>query len=294
LRNYWIIGDIHGEVSLLDRLLELILGFGPEQIVFLGDYIDRGPHSREVVERIMGLEGNITSLMGNHELMMLNAIEDVGYGYSPIELWYYNGGEATLQSFGCSSFFNLQSQMDPAHLAFFRNLKMSHTIRVLPDLNVLVSHAGISPAIPVEDQLRMNGYGELHRYILENQIDPGDSFLWVREEFFDSDPALWEGYLVVHGHTPVSKLKRFIASNGLKRFGFVENDLSIRRDEQTGSIVSVDVDSGSVISGRLTGIGFFVEGDETSDPMVRIRSMTVSREEIFPRDLGVVTGNRAT
>ena len=290
MSNYWIIGDIHGEIRLLDRLLENIMRFSPDQVVFLGDYIDRGPHSREVIDRIMNMGAEVVSLIGNHELMMLNAMEDLGFGYNPIELWYYNGGEATLQSFGFSSFFSFQSDMDPDYQAFFSNLKMSHTIDLGHGLKLLVTHAGISPAIPVEDQVSIQNYTELNQYLLENHIDPGDSFLWVRDKFFGGEPELWDGYLVVHGHTPVMKLKRFITSNGQKRFVFVDNDLCLRKDPLTRRIVSIDIDSGSVISGRLSGIGFFVEGEEKGDPAVRMRSLTVSREDIFPRDLGLITG----
>ncbi len=288
MKNYWIIGDIHGEIRLLDRLLDGIRRFHPHQIVFVGDYIDRGPCSKEVIDRIIGLEIKTACLMGNHEMMMLNAMEDMGYGYSPIELWYYNGGEATLQSFGFTSFFSFQSDMDPFYLAFFRSLKMSHTIHFGNGLKILVTHAGISPAIPVMDQINMKGYGELNRYLLEKHIDPGDSFLWVRDAFFGSASSLWEGYLVVHGHTPVLKLKRFISSGGQKYFMFVENDLCIRRDERNGRITSIDIDSGSVISGRLSGLGFFVEENRPEDPSIRLRSLTVSHEEIFPRDLGLI------
>jgi len=288
MRNYWIIGDIHGEIGLLDRLLENIRRFNPHEIVFVGDYIDRGPGVREVIDLIMGLEMKSTCLMGNHEMMMLNAMEDMGYGHSPIELWYYNGGESTLQSFGFTSFFSFQSEMDPVYLKFFRGLKMSHTIELDTGLKILATHAGISPAIPVSDQVSMENYEELNRYLLDNHIDPGDSFLWTREGFFGGDPVFWNGYLVVHGHTPVLKLKRFISAGGHKDFLFVENDLCIRKDKTNGRIVSVDIDSGSVISGRLSGLGFFVEENGSKDPTVRMRSLTVSGEEIFPRDLGLI------
>lgn len=93
---------------------------------------------------------------------------------------------------------------------------------------------------------------------------------------------------MVHGHTPVLKLKRFIAANGKSHFIFVENDLCLRKDSKTGKIVSIDADSGSVISGRLSGLGFFVEDENLEKPVVRMRSLTVSGEEIFPRDLGLV------
>ena len=290
MRNHWIIGDIHGEIRLLNQLLDQILRFSPERIVFVGDYIDRGPYSREVIERIMSLEVETVFLMGNHEMMMLNAMADLGYGYSPIELWYNNGGEATLHSFGFTSFFNFQSDMDPRHMDFFRNLEMSHSIELTEHVKILATHAGISPAIPVSDHIGIKNFGELHRYMLEKHIAPDDSFLWVRDSFFDGDPRQWEGHLVVHGHTPVLKLKRFVSSRGRKKFLFVENDLCIRRDETTGRIVSIDIDSGSVISGRLSGLGFFVETEGREKPVVRMRSMTVAEEDIFPRDLGLVDG----
>lgn len=289
MKNYWFVGDVHGEIRLLNSLLENILRFNPDRIVFVGDYIDRGPQAKEVVDRIMNLEGSVSCLMGNHELMMLNAMEDLGYGMNPIELWYYNGGEATLQSFGSSSFFSFQSDLDPHYLDFFRNLKMSEVVSLGPPGKVLVTHAGISPFIPVADQLGMEGYESLIRYLTKNHIDPGDSFLWVRDAFFNSSPDLWQGYLVIHGHTPVLKLKRFILANGNSDFHFVENDLCIRKDRSTGRLLSVDIDSGSVLSGRLTGLGLFLEKEDEEDPEIRMRSVTVSREEIFPRDLGLVT-----
>jgi serine/threonine protein phosphatase 1 len=290
MKNYWIIGDIHGEAGLLERLLDNIRKFQPAELVFVGDYIDRGPHSREVADLLISLGSEASFLMGNHEMMMLNAMDDLGIGGSPIELWYYNGGEATLQSFGFTSFFSFQSDMDPGYLDFFRSLKMAHSISLDGGPDILVSHAGISPRIPVVDQLRMNGYRDLRRYLLENQMDPADSFLWVREAFFSADPSCWEEYLVVHGHTPVLKLKRFISANGANNFLFVENDLCMRKSARDGRVVSLDIDSGSVISGRLTGVGFFEEKDASGHPVVRMRSITVSREEIFPRDLGLVNG----
>ena len=58
MKNYWYIGDIHGEIGLLNSLLDSILKYNPEQITFIGDYIDRGPYSREVVDRIMGMENH--------------------------------------------------------------------------------------------------------------------------------------------------------------------------------------------------------------------------------------------
>ncbi len=288
MKNYWFIGDIHGEIRLLDRLLPHVQRFSPEAVIFVGDYIDRGAHSREVVDRILQLELPVHCLLGNHEMMMLDAIEHAGIGYSPVELWYYNGGETTLQSFGYTSFFGFQSGMEAHYLDFFRNLKLSHEVRLTPRKKVVAVHAGISPSIPLVDQLNLENYRELNHYMIRNHIQPEDSFLWVREEFYQGDPGKWDGYLVVHGHTPVLKMKRFIAKNGQRNFLFVENDLCIRKDENNGRIVSIDIDSGSVLSGRLTGLGFFIDEEGEEGRSVRIRSLTVTAEEIFPRDLGTV------
>jgi len=288
MKNYWFIGDIHGEIGLLDSLLEAILKFDPQQITFVGDYIDRGPNSREVIDRIMALELPVACLMGNHELMMLSAYEDSAYGYNPMELWYRNGGEATLQSFGFSGFFSFQAQMETRYLDFFRSLLMSHVTEPGTGLRILATHAGVSPSIPVADQLLLKDYQDLQQYLLDKQLDMGDSFLWTRETFFNSSARLWKGYMVVHGHTPTLKLKRFIQEGHFHHFDFVGNDLAIRRNGEQGEVVSVGIDSGSTLSGRLTGLGIFADQRDGIANSLSMRSLTVSREDIFPRDLGPV------
>jgi len=288
MKNYWFIGDIHGEIGLLDKLLEAILKQDPQQITFVGDYIDRGPYSREVVDRIMGLEIPVACLMGNHELMMLNAIEDSAFGYNPMELWYRNGGEATLQSFGFPGFFSFQSQMDDRYLKFFRSLLMSHVTEPGPGFRILATHAGISPFIPVADQLLLKDYQDLQQYVQDKRLDMEDSFLWAREIFFKSSPTMWKGYMVVHGHTPTLKLKRFIQEGHYPHFEFAGNDLAIRRNEEQGNVVSVGIDSGSTISGRLTGLGVFVDQEDGTANYPGMQSLTVTREDIIPRDLGPI------
>ena len=286
MKNYWFIGDIHGEVRLLDKLLEQVFRSDPAGIIFVGDYIDRGPYSKQVIDRIMALNVPAHCLLGNHEMMMLDALENNRFGYSPIELWYYNGGKATLRSFGFTSFFSFQSGMEPGYLRFFRNLKMNHVVHLTDRLRVMAVHAGVSPAIPLDDQMKMKNYRDLNKYMQEHHIDPGASFLWVREDFYNSSHELWDRYLLVHGHTPVLKLKRFISGNGRKHFLFVENDLCIRKAAGTGKIASIDIDSGSAVSGRLTGLGFFTEHEGEPEKRVRMRSITVTAGEIITRDLG--------
>ncbi len=288
MKNYWFIGDIHGEIGLLEKLLEAILKYDPQQITFVGDYIDRGPYSREVVDRIMSLEVPVACLMGNHELMMLSAIEDSALGYNPMELWYRNGGEATLHSFGFPGFFSFQTQMEDRYLQFFRSLLMSHITEPGTGLRILATHAGVSPFIPVAEQLLLKDYQDLRQYVLNRELDMEESFLWTREGFFSSSAELWKGYVVVHGHTPTLKLKRFVQEGQYSHFDFIGNDLAIRRNGEQGQVVSVGIDSGSTISGRLTGLGIFTNQVEDSDSSNSMRSLTVTREDIFPRDLGPI------
>lgn len=287
MKNYWFIGDIHGELGLLNSLLEAILDHGPQELIFIGDYIDRGPYSRQVIDRIMDLELSKTCIMGNHELMMLSALEDYSFGYNPMELWYHNGAEATLQSFGFAGFFSFQSQIKARYLRFLRRLRMSHVIDTGCQLRFLATHAGISTVIPVSEQLLLKDYQDLQQYIRDKQLDLGDTFLWTREAFFNASPSLWEAYVIIHGHTPVSKLKQFVHANQLHEFHFVDNDLALRKQGKNGAVISVCIDSGSTLSGRLSALGVFQDkGDLKS---MEMRSLTVtSGGRILRRDLGPV------
>lgn len=149
----------------------------------------------------------------------------------------------------------------------------------------MLTHAGISPEIPLEDHLKLQDYKDLSEYLIKNHVSPEDTFLWVRQAFFYSSPELWKGYLLVHGHTPVLKLKRIVNSDSVPGFHFIESDIAFRKEN--GRLASVDIDSGSTLSGRLTALGFFEE-ERDGRPVVRMRSLTVSREEVFPRDLGLL------
>jgi len=288
MKNYWFIGDIHGEIGLLDRLLTAILKHNPDRITFLGDYIDRGPHSREVVDRIMELNVPVACLMGNHELMLLSAYEDSVSVFNPMELWYRNGGEATLQSFGFPGFFSFQAEMEDRYMDFFRKLLMSHVTDMGAGKRILATHAGISPYIPLADQLLLKDYLDLQQYMMDRQLDLMDSFLWAREAFFSSPEELWKGYLVVHGHTPTLKLKRIAQEDNYSHFHFIGNDLAIRRNGEQGDVVSVGIDSGSTISGRLSGLGIFSDQSDPGHAKLHMQSLTVTREDIFPRDLGSI------
>lgn len=172
----YAIGDIHGSLDKLRRLLtrceQDAEGTGAA-FVFLGDYIDRGEDSRGVIEALMTLQAQVgdaaTFLMGNHEALALDAIDDE----SRAAAWLMNNGEATLRSYGVRRPSNVPAD----HVAWLRALKFFHD-----DGRRFYVHAGIDPRKPLDAQ------------------DPFD-LIWIREPFL-SDTRDY-GRLVVHGHTPV-------------------------------------------------------------------------------------------
>ena len=98
-RNIYAIGDIHGMAGNLEELLDII-PYDPaeDRLVFLGDYVDRGPESRRVIEMLWRLRSkteNVVFLMGNHEQMFLDFLN----GADPLH-YFWNCGKATLESYG--------------------------------------------------------------------------------------------------------------------------------------------------------------------------------------------------
>jgi serine/threonine protein phosphatase 1 len=173
LRVY-AIGDIHGSLRALSRLIpecERDADGRPMRLVFIGDYIDRGPDSRGVVEYIMNLQSRLAAnaicLMGNHEALALSAIDDLN-----TENWIFNGGDMTLRSYDVSS----APELPAAHVGWLRSLRLAFD----DGLRFFV-HAGINPAKPLDRQDRHD-------------------LLWIREPFLYMQQDY--GRLIVHGHTP--------------------------------------------------------------------------------------------
>jgi serine/threonine protein phosphatase 1 len=190
----YAVGDVHGRADLLDRLHDEIsrdAASAPESrkmIVYLGDYVDRGPDSAAVLSTLTerpldGIEQ--VCLKGNHEDFLLRFLDDPGI----CDLWLMNGGRATLRSYGLSVgrvggdeaaaalSAELRARLPDAHLRFLEGLPLSHQAG-----GYLFVHAGIRPGV------------ELSRQTAED-------LLWIREPFLGSPYD--HGCVVVHGHTPV-------------------------------------------------------------------------------------------
>jgi serine/threonine protein phosphatase 1 len=183
----YAIGDVHGCLDRLVALHEAIaedIGARPAEhttLVHLGDYIDRGSDSAQVVDWLISgppvPADKIVNLMGNHELMMLSAV--AGLDREASGLWLANGGADSLLSWGISRNVppgEWATRIPRQHLIFLRDLAISH--RIGPYLFV---HAGVMPGVPLEQQNRQD-------------------MLWIREPFLSSRDN--HGAVIVHGHTP--------------------------------------------------------------------------------------------
>ncbi len=173
------IGDIHGCPDELGAMLRRIAPREGDTVVFVGDYVDRGPSARDVVEQLLEFErgpAEVVFLKGNHEDMMLSFLGLPGhYGDS----FLFNGGAATLDSYGVSE-SNLESAVDylpEQHLKFLRKLSTSY---LRPPY--LFVHAGVLPT----------------RHLDEQSVE---DLLWIRQEFIFNAHVL--GETVVFGHTPM-------------------------------------------------------------------------------------------
>lgn len=172
----WIIGDIHGCVDELNELLEHLPK--EDHLIFVGDYVDRGPDSHSVVERLIQEKHRATYLMGNHEDMMLNFLKDPENIEGMSWLYDANGGRETMRSYGFNVFSRFHD-LPETHQDFFNNLLIYYEGE-----DFLVVHAG----------LRISAGRDLKKQRLHD-------LLWIRNEWINKE-ALWEGKLVYYGHTP--------------------------------------------------------------------------------------------
>lgn len=192
----YVIGDIHGQFQHLDVLFHAIsqdLKREPPaqyRIICLGDLVDRGERSRDVIQLLIDLSRDfpLTVLRGNHEDMLLRALDEPTY----LLEWRKYGGLETMVSYRVNVTPLLQGKeldavyrsfierFDPTHRSFLENLPLCDV-----SADYYFCHAGIRPGQPLSQQ------------------EPSD-LLWIRDEFLGSQ--LSHGKMIVHGHTPVESI----------------------------------------------------------------------------------------
>ena len=213
----YAIGDIHGELPLLEELLGEIRWDAHRQsdddhkIIFIGDYVDRGLHSREVIDLVMGgIDGFETiCLRGNHEQMFLDFLEEPTLERADSLNKDFVGGKETLQSYGIELeelLADLRQEQDISealsavpqdHISWMSTLPHWHF-----EPGYMFVHAGIRPGIHLEAQMERDA-------------------LWIRGDFTESE--LDHGAVIVHGHTtsrdPEFRPNRINVDTGACLFG---------------------------------------------------------------------------
>ena len=162
----YVIGDIHGRDDLLGSALDVIAAHAGGKagvIVMIGDYVDRGPQSREVIDRLSAGIGDgwqLVALKGNHDVLMVQGLRDP----AKLQWWLERGGEATLASYGGDP-----AAVPEAHIIWLDQLRLMHV-----DAHRLYVHAGVDPQTPLDRQTEatllwkrypegyQGGLGELH------------------------------------------------------------------------------------------------------------------------------------
>ncbi len=196
LRIY-AIGDVHGRADLLGQLFGLIdadLARRPAERtlhVMLGDYVDRGPASRAVIDAILARADRreLVALKGNHDALLLQALDEP----TSIGDWLLMHGVETLASYGLTSASVAGGKLSdlsrafamalpPSHLEFFRRLRPSFLCG-----DFFFAHAGVRPGIDLGRQSERD-------------------LLWIRQDFLRHEGDF--GKVVVHGHTPVRDVER--------------------------------------------------------------------------------------
>lgn len=192
----YAIGDIHGRADLLDRTISRIdthVAGNPVArpiILFVGDYVDRGPSSKNVIDLLIGIAGarETVFLRGNHEEFMLNFLSTP----SMLREWGRAGGLETLMSYGLQPTLNSDSavQIELAK-ALAAALPQEHR-RFLDSLfpffscgGYFFAHAGVRPGVALREQ-------------------KSEDLLWIRDEFLLHEEDF--GKVVIHGHTPVPEI----------------------------------------------------------------------------------------
>ena len=185
----YAIGDVHGCAATLDALIGRLADdaggtLGPsDTLVFVGDYIDRGPDSPAVIDRMLALERDAEAglgprcvfLRGNHDQMMLDYVDGVGDS----NLWWINGGRTTMDAYQRRG----DLQLPPDHVAFLRRTEIATQVG-----GFAFVHAGLDTRLSIEDNL----------------ADPDVGIaLWTRQHL-EADLSKWE-IPVVCGHTPVTE-----------------------------------------------------------------------------------------
>ncbi len=207
-----VIGDVHGHYDTLITLLEEIAPTGDDKIYFLGDLIDRGPKSAQVVEFVK--QSGYQCLLGNHEQMLLDILGD-GEIYGPaLQAWLYSGGHSTVNSYG-------EDGVRQDHIEWMRTLP---TYLDLGDIWLV--HAGVHPRMSLEEQ-------------------SSEQFCWIREEFHTINKPYFPDKLIITGHTITFTMPGVLPGKLAQGRGWLDIDTGAYHPK-SGWLTALDIDNSLV------------------------------------------------
>lgn len=163
-----VVGDVHGHYDGLMHLLEAIAPDADDQVFFLGDLIDRGPKSAQVIDFVR--HSGHSCLLGNHEQLLLESFPGDEIRPQALHAWLHSGGQTTVSSYS-------KPEMLLEHLTWVRTLP---TYLDLGDFWLV--HAGVHPQLPIAEQT-------------------AQEYCWIREEFHSSPNPYFVDKLIITGHT---------------------------------------------------------------------------------------------
>lgn len=227
MHKTWVIPDIHGCLKTLISLIEnQIRPTKYDELYFLGDYIDRGPDSKGVIDYIMQLQAHeyqVKLLMGNHEDYCIKAYDEDKkkksiLGFRPKAkiqtIWETHGGKQTLQSFGVK----LASEIPEKYIEWMRDLKYFFELE-----HFILVHAGLN-------------------FKLDDPLTDKYSMLWTRE--YKVDPSKIRNKTIIHGHVPVDlEFMNLIIDN--KQYHFIDLDNGVYMEARAGygNLVAFELNS---------------------------------------------------
>jgi serine/threonine protein phosphatase 1 len=212
-----VIGDIHGHYKGLMMLMDAIAPTQEDEVYFLGDLIDRGPQSAQVVSFVM--ESPYYCLLGNHEQMLVNILTQGRNPAPVVQAWLYSGGQATVASYQ-------QGIVPHEHVEWFMSLP---TYLDLGD--VWLVHAGVDPSMPLAKQT-------------------SEQLCWVRDEFHSIQKPYFPDKLMIIGHTITFTMPGVAPGQLAQGQGWLNIDTGAYHP-RSGWLTGLDIDNGVVYQANV-------------------------------------------
>ena len=225
MKNRWVIPDVHGHLATLKSMVEDRIALTKDDsLYFLGDYIDRGPDSKGVIDYIINLQESgydVNYIRGNHEDYCIRAWEDDQKRFlfrSPIEKdWRKNGGNRTLESFGAKR---------PRDISKFYIDWMKGAKYFIELEDYILVHAGMN-------------------FKIDNPFEDTRSMMWIRD--FRVDRNKIAGKKIIHGHVPVEMTLIDLFRNNNYDFISLDNGIYYANKDGFGNLLAFNIDTKEII-----------------------------------------------